>query len=104
MNDMRAVDELRRSVRLTGTQEDDASDVDLELFFDDILENPSVDVEWLGVVDGSVSSGFLGSVLVFEIPVPFEFLCRWLFLTPWSARHERRMGKRRDRCGWQREG
>ena len=85
--EVRTGNELRRIVRRTGGEESNPSDVDLELVFHNILENPAVDEERLGIVNGSVGSGLLGSVLVLEIPVPFEFLC-WLFLIPWSARHE----------------
>ena len=46
----------------------------MELFFYNSLENPSVDEEWLRVMDSSISFGFLGSILMLEIPVPFKFL------------------------------
>ena len=63
-------------MKLTGAHEGDAGNVDLELFLYDIPENPSVDEEglMLSVVNGSIGFSFLGSILVFEIPVPFEFL------------------------------
>ena len=65
----------------------------MELFFDNVLENPPVDEERLSEVDGPVYLCLLGSILVLEIPVPFEFLCR--FLIPSAARHERRMHERK---------
>lgn len=71
---IRTVDEFHRRVRRTGVYEDNASDINMELFFDDSLENPSVDEERLRLVNSSISFGFLGSILMFEIPVPFELL------------------------------
>lgn len=87
-NDMRMGSEFRRFVRRTRIYKDDAGDVDLELFFDNVLENSSVDEEWLRMMNGSVGFGLLSSILMFEIPVPLEFLCSWSFLVPSSARHE----------------
>ena len=70
----------------------------MELFFDNVLENPPVDEERLSEVDGPVYLCLLGSILVLEIPVPFEFLCR--FLIPSAARHERRMNERWGSLRW----
>lgn len=74
MNGIRAVDEFHRRVRRTGVYKDDTSDVDVKLFSDNSFENPSVDEEWLGLVNSSISFGFLGSILMLEIPIPFELL------------------------------
>ena len=75
-------------VRRTRADKDDAGDVDMELFGDDMLEHPSVDEEWLVLVNSSVGLDLPGSILVLEIPIPFEFLWRLLRLIPSSARHE----------------
>ena len=63
-----------RVTRRTRGEENDASDLNLKLVLYNVLENPAIDDEWLRVVEGSVSSGLLGSILVLEVPVPFEFL------------------------------
>lgn len=64
-NIRRGGDVFRRSVKLTGAQKDDAGNVGMELFFYDVLEESSVDEEGLSVVDGSISSDLLCSILVF---------------------------------------
>lgn len=74
IKEMRMGNELRRTVERTGGKEDDAGDVDVKLVLDNLLEKPAVDVERLSDVDCSVGPSFLGSILVFETPVPFEFL------------------------------
>jgi hypothetical protein len=74
MEEIRAANVFRISVRRTGAEKNDTGDVDPQLLLHNVLEHPAVDEEWLGVVNGSVSFSLLGSVLVLEIPVPFEFL------------------------------
>lgn len=64
----------RKITKRTGGKENNPGDIDLKLVLHNVLEKSAVDVEWLSVMDGSVGFGLLGSILVFEIPVPFEFL------------------------------
>ena len=91
--EVRTGNKSRRIVKRTGGEENDPGDVDLELVFHNVLEKLAVDEEWLGIVNGAVSFGLLGSILVLQIPVPFELLC-WLFLVPCSTRHGWRTHKR----------